>query len=295
MGSQSALEVVTAGLKRLECRVLVQDFLDCWHGSVGGCAWAASNFVPGKAFEKLAEAIRALDAALKTGVGVADAFKALKKLDIDPSTLAAIEQKVNIVEDALTSCRVNSFPADTPVLMADGTRRPIGSIREGDLLLATDAETGAHAAQPVTDTIRHETRRLVDISFADGYGLTSTAGHRVYVAGQGWTFMADLRTGDRLRGPDGTSRVVSALHDRSGLAPRTVYDLTVDGLHTFYVGTEGTPGAPARDVLVHNCLDLTLHEGDRGAHTIDDHVDTTPERARAKAQRDWERTRTTLV
>ncbi|MDN0193765.1 ricin-type beta-trefoil lectin domain protein [Streptomyces sp. S.PNR 29] len=269
--------------------VLVQDFLDCWHGSVNGCAWAASNFVPGKVFVKVADALNALDAALKTGIGVADAYKALKNLDIDPSTLAAIERQVNIVEDALTSCRVNSFPADTPVLMADGTRRPIGSVHEGDLVLATDPETGAHAAQPVTDTFRHATRRLVDVSFADGSRLTSTAGHRVYVDGRGWTFVADLRTGDRLRGPDGTPRAVRTLRDRPGLAPRTVYDLTVDGLHTFYVATQGTTGAPARDVLVHNCLNLTLHEGDRGAHTIKDHVKPTPAEARAKAQRDWEK------
>ncbi|WP_374227554.1 ricin-type beta-trefoil lectin domain protein [Streptomyces sp. AC627_RSS907] len=269
--------------------VLVQDFLDCWHGSASGCAWAASNFIPGKAFAKIADALTALDAALRTGIGVTDAFKALKTLDIDPSTLAALQQHTNIVEDALTSCRVNSFPADTPVLMADGTRRPIGSVHEGDLVLATDPETGAHAAHPVTDTFRHDTRRLVDVSFADGTRLTSTAWHRVYVDGRGWTFTVDLRAGDRLRGPDGASRVVGALHDRPGLAPSAVYDLTVDGPHTFYVGAEGTAGTPTRDVLVHNCLNLRLHEGDRGAHTIGDHVDTTPREAADKAKRDLEK------
>ncbi|MFB9348968.1 ricin-type beta-trefoil lectin domain protein [Streptomyces heliomycini] len=268
---------------------LVQDFVDCWHGSVSGCAWAASNFIPGKAFAKIADALVALDAALRTGIGVADAYKALKTLDIDPSTLAALQQHVNIVEDALTSCRVNSFPADTPVLMADGTRRPIGSVREGDLVLTTDPETGVQTAQPVTDTFRHDTQRLVDVSFTGGTRLTSTAWHRVYVEERGWTFTADLRTGDRLRGPDGTPRVVGALHDRSGLAPRAVYDLTVDGPHTFYVGTEGTADAPTRDVLVHNCLNLRLHEGDREAHTIRDHVDTTPQRAIDKAKKELEK------
>jgi hypothetical protein len=156
--------------------------------------------------------------------------------------------------------------------MADDTRRQISSVREGDLVLATDPETGVHAPQPVTNTFRHGTRRLVDVSLVGGTRLTSTAGHRMYVDGQGWKLVADLRTGDRLRGPDGTSRVVSALRDRSGLVPREVYDLTVDKLHTFYVATEGTPGAQTRDVLVHNCLNLRLHENDRGAHTIKDHV-----------------------
>jgi hypothetical protein len=66
---------------------MVQDFVDCWHGSAGGCAWAASNFIPGKALGKVAEAIRALAAAMTTGIGVTGAFKALKALGgIDPAT-----------------------------------------------------------------------------------------------------------------------------------------------------------------------------------------------------------------
>lgn len=122
--------------------VLVQDFVDCYHGSVSGCAWAASNFIPGKAFGKLAEALQALDAALRTGVGVADAFKALTALNgLDPGTIAKIERTMNAYEDAFTACRVNSFPATTRVLMADGSRRPIASVRLGDLVMATDPNT----------------------------------------------------------------------------------------------------------------------------------------------------------
>lgn len=40
---------------------------------------------------------------------------------------------------------------------------------------------------------------------------------------------------------------MTALLDRSGLTPRTVYDLTVDDLHTFFVLAGATP------ILVHNC------------------------------------------
>lgn len=64
---------------------------------------------------------------------------------------------------------------------------------------------------------------------------------------RGWTLVSDLRVGDRLRTPDSSVRAVTALHDRSGLAPRTVYDLTVADLHTFFVLAGATP------VLVHNC------------------------------------------
>jgi hypothetical protein len=248
--------------------VLVQDFVDCWHGSVSGCAWAASNFVPGKAFGKVAEAIRALDAAMQTGVGVSDAYRALKVLDLDPASLAKIESMINGYEDVVTACRVNSFPGDTRVLMADGSRKAIRDVRVGDLVLAADPDSGRSAAQPVTDTFRHDTRRLVDITVADGI-LTSTAGHLFHVEGRGWTVVSDLHLGDRLRTPDGELRTVTDIRDRTGLAPREVYDLTVDGLHTFYVGTAG---ARPQDVLAHNCTNIVADEGLEEAHTLREHV-----------------------
>lgn len=104
--------------------------------------------------------------------------------------------------------------------------------------------------------------------------------------GRGWTLVSDLNVGDRLRTPDGSVRALTALRDRSGLAPRTVYDLTVDDLHTFFVRTSGQR---PQDVLVHNCLDLVLHENDRGGHTLRDHVNPSPQQAVNKAIDDMRR------
>nr|WP_240204448.1 ricin-type beta-trefoil lectin domain protein [Streptomyces actuosus] len=260
--------------------VLVQDFVDCWHGSVSGCAWAASNFIPGKAFGKVAEAMRALDAALRTGVGVRDALRALKALEeIDPATIARIEGTVNTYEDVLAACRVNSFPGDTRVLMADGSHKAIRDVRTGDLVLADAPQTGRGSAQPVTDTFRHRTTLLVDVTLADG-ALTSTAGHRLWVDGDGWTRVSELRAGDRLRTPDGTRHTVRSLRTRSDLAPREVFDLSIDGLHSFYVGTAG---ARSYDVLVHNCTDILADEDIAGAHTLREHVRKTDEEMVRKA------------
>ncbi|MFD7020872.1 polymorphic toxin-type HINT domain-containing protein [Streptomyces sp. NPDC059928] len=138
------------------------------------------------------------------------------------------------LEEALTSCKVNSFPGSTQVLMADRTRKPIRDVRIGDLVLATDPQSGRSTPQPVTDTFRHDTRHLMDITLGSG-ALASTVGHRFYVEGRGWVLVSALRMGDRLRTPDGTMQTVTALHDRPSLAPREVYDLTIDKLRTFYV------------------------------------------------------------
>ncbi|NDZ77804.1 hypothetical protein G3I19_04545 [Streptomyces sp. SID10853] len=238
-------------------------------GSFTGCAWTASWFVPGKAIKAIGDAIRAVDASMRTGIGVRDALTALKALDLDAAALAKLEDTVHVYEDILTACKTNSFPGETQVLLADGTHRPIRDIHIGDLVMATDPSTGRNAPEPITDTCRHGTDHLVDIVMTDGSSLTSTTGHRLYVVGRGWTRVSGLSTGVRLRTQDGTVQTVTGLHDRPGLAPQEVFGLTVGGLHTFYVSSEG---AQRREVLVHNCTNIVADEGIEGAHTLRDHV-----------------------
>ncbi|GAA3788834.1 RICIN domain-containing protein [Streptomyces coacervatus] len=228
--------------------VILGDAIKCFHGSKTACAWTAAMFVPlEKPLAALADGVKAVDASLRTGIGVADALKALRALDVDTEALAGIERSANLFEEMRTACRTNSFPSATEVLMADGSHRPISQVGVGDRVEAMDPATGRLRAQQVTDTFKHDTQRLVDITVADGGKLASTTGHRFYVVDRGWTLVSDLRVGDRLRTPDGSVHAVTALLDRSGLTPRTVYDLTVDDLHTFFVLAGATP------VLVHNC------------------------------------------
>lgn len=55
----------------------------------------------------------------------------------------------------LGSCSLpNSFTGDTPVLMADGTRKPIKDVEVGDTILATDPETGDTGPRKVTALIK---------------------------------------------------------------------------------------------------------------------------------------------
>ncbi|MFE9404795.1 ricin-type beta-trefoil lectin domain protein [Streptomyces sp. NPDC006530] len=257
-------------------KILFGDFIECAKkilpGNDGGswtaCAWAASWFVGGKALTAIADALHAFNAALHTGIGVREAFAALKTLKLDAATAAELEETVNVYEEALSSCKVNSFPGSTQVLMADRKPKPIRDVHIGDLVLATDPQSGRSAPQPVTNAFRHNTQHLVDIALADG-ALTSTAGHRFYVEGRGWVRVSALRTGDQLRTPDGTTQTVAGLQDRPNLPSQEVYDLTVDTLHTFYVRPQGLQ---PQDVLVHNCTNVVADEGIEGAHTLRDHV-----------------------
>ncbi|MGW7104481.1 ricin-type beta-trefoil lectin domain protein [Streptomyces sp. NPDC054838] len=262
-------------------------------GSWGGCAWAAVDVAllfSGKILRPIADGITALDAAMRTGIGIADALRGLEGLRINPQALAAIEYEANMAEAVLTSCKVNSFPAATRVLMADGSHRPINSLRVGDAVLAGDPATGAVRSEPVTDTFQHAADGLVTISLSDGSSLETTPGHKIYAEKRGWILTSELRTGDRLLRPNGELITVAGVGGETDAASQQVYDLTVSGLHTFYVRAEGSQ---ASDVLVHNCINLgdellpslRKYKDSGEMHALAEHVTPTPTEAFALARR----------
>ncbi|MGW5481255.1 polymorphic toxin-type HINT domain-containing protein [Streptomyces sp. NPDC004008] len=271
-----AKDMIQASLKNL-VHIVAGDFIDCANGKASGCAWAAANFIPYGKISEMIKSVVGLRRAMEAGKGIEEAWVGVKAAGLDADALAGLEEEVQVAEDAFANCALNSFPADTRVLLADGSHKAIGDIRVGDRLLATDPDTRTSRVEPVTASFAHSTGHLVDITLSGAGRLTTTAGHRVYVVNAGWTFASDLRVGDLLRAADGSTRAVTGLRDRQGIAPQSVYDLTVDGLHTFYVRTAGTR---AQDVLVHNCNDLVKDAAEYPdqAHVLDEHVNPTPQR-----------------
>ncbi len=262
-------------------------------GSWGGCAWAAVDVAllfSGKILRPIADGITALDAAMRTGIGIADAVRALRSLRINPEALAVIEYEANMAEAVFTSCKKNSFPAATRVLMADGSHRPISSLRVGDAVLAGDPAVGTVRSEPVTDTFQHTADGLVTIGLADGGSLETTPGHKIYAEKRGWVLASELRAGDRLLRPNGERVTVAGVRGDTDAASQQVYDLTVGGMHTFYVRAEG---ARASDVLVHNCMNLNdellpslrKYRDTGEMHALKEHVTPTPAEAFAHAQR----------
>ncbi|MFD7027250.1 PA14 domain-containing protein [Streptomyces sp. NPDC059917] len=144
----------------------------------------------------------------------------------------------------------NSFAPDTPVVMADGTTKPISDVHEGDQVRATDPATGHTTAEPVTDVITgHGVKHLVDVGVegSQPVALSVTAGHPLWIQGRGWVEAGTVRSGDLLRGGPGSAAVrVGSVHDRGEVADQTVYNLSVSRIHTYYVA------AGPNQVLVHN-------------------------------------------
>ncbi|MEJ2855485.1 MULTISPECIES: polymorphic toxin-type HINT domain-containing protein [unclassified Saccharothrix] len=139
----------------------------------------------------------------------------------------------------------NSFVPGTPVLLADGSVRPIEQVTPGTLVRATDPATGRTTAEPV---LAHITgtgpKHVVRLDTADG-SVTATTDHPFWAPERGgWVPAGALREGDALASTRGPVAVLGGHpYERIG----TVHNLTIAGPHTYYVQ------AGATSVLVHNC------------------------------------------
>ncbi|MGW7587447.1 polymorphic toxin-type HINT domain-containing protein, partial [Kitasatospora sp. NPDC054769] len=160
------------------------------------------------------------------------------------------EKAVEFIQKLVTrvppACPLNSFPAGTRVLMADGSTRAIETVQVGDEVLATDPTTGLAGPRRVTDTVyTPDDRDFTDISLGAGRSLTSTDHHPFWAENRKqWTDAADLRAGDELRDPAGQAQPIESVRHWNTL--QGAYNLTVDEIHTYYVLAGDLP------VLVHN-------------------------------------------
>lgn len=171
--------------------------------------------------------------------------------------LGALGEGKGVSRVADDLCLPNSFTGDTPVLMADGSRKLIKDVRVGDKVAATDPETGESGPRTVTTVIKGTgTKHLTEITvavygperFGDGKSstLTATDGHPFWApALHQWVRASDLEQGQWLQTSAGTWVQITAIRHRTQRT--TVYNLSVDGLHTYYVVARGS------SILAHNC------------------------------------------
>lgn len=137
-----------------------------------------------------------------------------------------------------------SFSGETRVLMADGSTKPISQVEVGDVVLAEDPETGERGPREVTRLWVHGDT-LVELEI-DGELITTTKDHPFWNhTDSEWQRVDGLGEGDLVLTADGEFLAVDGLV--AGSAQRGLaYNLTVDGIHTYYVGIGGD------EVLVHN-------------------------------------------
>jgi RHS repeat-associated protein len=143
----------------------------------------------------------------------------------------------------------NSFEANTRVLMADGTTKPIVSVKIGDSVASTNPSNGKVVDRQVLALHDNVDTEMADVTIAGAKEnravVHTTQKHPFWDVTTGqWTTADHLRVGDRLKSTGKAVLRVTAIKDFTKSDHR--YNLTVADLHTYYVLAGSTP------VLVHN-------------------------------------------
>ncbi len=89
-----------------------------------------------------------------------------------------------------------------------------------------------------------ETDHLVHIGTSTGEDIETTENHPFYTEERGWVAAAELKEGETLHTEDGDIVTVTYNRDEWLKQPIKVYNLEVEGLHTYYVTADSE--------LVHN-------------------------------------------
>ncbi|WP_242584632.1 polymorphic toxin-type HINT domain-containing protein [Streptomyces sp. MST-110588] len=242
--------------------------LNYYRDSVESCVWAMAS-----GSDEYVLKVPEIDPTMKAIVWEVFGLNDVKECAKDPSfghcSMAAIsvlpigkwklaKKAYDGVEDIakgyryvkkLPTCK-KCFLAGTKVLMADNSTKNIESVRAGELVVATDPLTGQTARRKVTaHIITEDDKSFNELTVTTRQGrerLTATHEHPFWSPSQKeWVKTADLKAGMTLKSVSKGTVTVQANHPFAEHA-RT-YNLTVEGLHTYYVLAGATP------VLVHNC------------------------------------------
>ncbi|HET6387009.1 MAG TPA: polymorphic toxin-type HINT domain-containing protein, partial [Armatimonadota bacterium] len=135
------------------------------------------------------------------------------------------------------------FVAGTPVQMADGTTKPIEKVNKGDLVWTRNSSNGKTEIKPVLNVSKHTAYDLITIQTGASVtgraedSITGTPGHPFFTPGGEKVPMGDLRVGQQIVSRDGATVVVQAKTSRHVEEGISVYNLTVEDDHTYFVGT----------------------------------------------------------
>ncbi|MEO3974993.1 RHS repeat-associated core domain-containing protein [Streptomyces sp. CAU 1734] len=224
----------------------VQDCIS--NPGIGTCTKAAAeialNFAGAavKSILKADKILKALDLLPDLWKAIGKAEKAKKKFDKAKDALAR-------EQEAAKCLTKHSFLPGTLVLMGDGSKKKIEDVKLGDKVLTTDPDTGENAVREVVGTIVTEAdKEFVNLAITRGKTtstLVSTTTHPFWVPSeQEWIEAGRLRPGMELHTPGGDRVQMMAL--RSFEKQQRTHDLTISGIHAYYVLAGATP------VLVHN-------------------------------------------
>jgi hypothetical protein len=215
-------------------------------GDYGTAAMALAGAIPGGALVKMGgKAARTLVGADKAVNLAADvnkaerAFSGAEKFENVAGDVAGARGAIGRAERVGQACGL-SFSPDTAVKTTTG-EVAVSELRPGDTVLAYDPRTGETAAHTVTAVMVNLDPKIEHLALDTGT-IETTPDHPVFTADRGWVLAGQLVIGEEIRTDSGHNATVLGFTIEA--TPTSMWDITVDGAHSFFVGS----GA----VLVHN-------------------------------------------
>jgi DNA repair photolyase len=236
--------------------------------------------------------VRTFDAPEAMGINFHE-VRARSALNHVPGGRYGFDYTINPYRGCTHAC-VYCQAGDTPVLMADGTSRPLEDLRVGDAIYGT-VRRGAYRRYEVTEVLAHwQTRKeAFRIVLEDGTELTASGDHRFLTRG-GWKYVTGAEQGpgrrpfltlnDRLMGfgalgpgsPESTKfdvhrfrlaidPAISRKRSIEGIAVKSHAKLGVASVEPLglrmpmYDITTGTGDFIANGVVSHNCFARRTH------------------------------------
>jgi len=129
------------------------------------------------------------------------------------------------------------FVAGTPVILANGTFSPIENVQAEDLVLSRDEETGDIAPRRVIRQWTHSNHLTLLLQLTNGAKIETTKEHRFAVQEGGFVAAGDLKPGIRLATQSQQLLEIFSIEQQAGRSK--VYNLSVEGFHTYFVGEAG--------------------------------------------------------
>jgi pretoxin HINT domain-containing protein len=155
------------------------------------------------------------------------------------------------------------FAPGTLVAVDAGSRRAIEDLAAGDVVMSRNELTGDTAPQRISRTWIHQDNPTVELQLESGESIFTTSLHRLFTAERGVVAVSGLSVGDHVQTLTRGNQQITEI--RPGSDASTVYNLTVDEYHTYFVGTSG--------VWVHNDKELPDPGDDAGDPVLGDDGD----------------------
>lgn len=210
----------------------------------------------------LTEAVTKLKTALKTNVErVFETIKSIFRNGDDLKCVDAVSNKEftlcrsslkselidagmsdEVAESVLEVLETGCFSGDTLVSTRDGLKR-IDTIKEGDYVLSKDVNSGTIDYKEVKKVYIKSTYEFIHLKL-DGEEIRSTSSHLFFTDSGWWKAAENLKPGDKILNSKGELKKLLATRVDTLQQPEKIYNLNVDGFHTYFVGIQ--------ELLVHN-------------------------------------------